>query len=194
MRIHTDVLRDADFRNVLEQQQRLGRIAQSVRFKVLDHHGSKSRARAYEVQLESWAAVSGDGRRRGNSGSYGAMGWESDWAATYDEWGWLLAGLYVIDQDAVCGSAKNPVYCDRDHFDQQTAYTYNPPVLIRYIRSKGDPFPYVRKGSRKVGRRGYGRIDAETAVRFPPGMLTWDSREALSYAAWAHYKLAPVSV
>ena len=58
--------------------------------------GSRSRARAFDVHL---VAVERKGRRRGNSGRYGA-GYE--YAATWDEWGIVFARLFALDPEATC--------------------------------------------------------------------------------------------
>lgn len=192
MRIHSNTLVAVDFREVLDHEHDAGRIASSVSFKELTVHGSQSHVRAFEVQLESWGKVDGDGRRSGNSGSYGPMGYDSNYAATWDEWGWLLAGLFQIDPRAVCGSAKHPTYDGLDDFDNKTAFTYNPPALIGFLRDEGgDPYPYVRKGSRRVGRSGQGRLTTSEGERLAySGLFKWEPRDVHSYAEWAHYKLA----
>ena len=59
-------------------------------------HGSRSRARAFDFHL---VAVERKGRRRSNSGHYGAG---YDYAATWDEWGIVFARLFALDSDADC--------------------------------------------------------------------------------------------
>jgi hypothetical protein len=58
--------------------------------------GSRSRPRAFDVHL---LAVAREGRRRGNTGHYGAG---YDYAATWDEWGIVFARLFALDPDANC--------------------------------------------------------------------------------------------
>lgn len=166
MRIHTNTIADpAVIRQALAQQKGLGRIASHVTFKTLAGHRSQSHAYAYEIQLE--AAVRDNGRRAGNSGSYGAMRPEYDgYAATFDEWGWLLTALYAIDPHMVVGTVKYPVYADRADFDHATGLTYNPEALIQRINEDGaDPYPIVTGRDGKtvrgymVGRRGANRSD-----------------------------------
>jgi hypothetical protein len=165
MRIHTNTIANpAVIRQALAQQKGLGRIASHVTFKRLTEHRSGTHNYAYEVQLE--AAERDNGRRAGNSGSYGAMRPEYDgYAATFDEWGWLLAALYLIDRDIVVGTAKHPTYADRNHFAISTGYTYFPEKLIERINEHGDPYPIVtgRDGKTKrgymIGRRGANRSD-----------------------------------
>src|SRR4029079_4807644 len=85
MRLHSNVITSHDIRDALRAEQDAGRIARSVTFKILSNHGSRTHSLAHEVQLSSWEQVKGDGRRVGNSGSYGAMD-DSAYAATYSEW------------------------------------------------------------------------------------------------------------
>lgn len=164
MRIHTNKLRASDARDALERAQASGRIARSVRFKELVEHGSKSHETAFEIQLESYSKLDGDGRRAGSSGSYGDMT-GADYAATYDEWGWLLSELYALDPAMVCGSVRYPNYADRADFDDKTGWSYAPEKLIQFIETRGfDPYPFVQGGtSGHVGRIGAGRTDADTA-------------------------------
>jgi hypothetical protein len=62
----------------------------------LTSHGSRSRDHAFDVHL---VAEQRKGRRRGNSGSYGAG---YDYAATWDEWGIFFAHLFAIDPEMTC--------------------------------------------------------------------------------------------
>lgn len=170
MRIHSDVIADlAAIRLELRVEQLAGRIASHVSFKTLAAHASRSHARAFEIQLE--AEERDNGRRAGNSGSYGAMRPEVDgYAATYDEWGWLLAALYRLDPGMVVGTPKNPTYRDAEHFHEHTAWTYDPMRWLAYVldwptfADERDPFPVVTGQAAKTrrgyleGRRGAGRV------------------------------------
>jgi hypothetical protein len=166
VRIHTDTLTRENIQQALIAEIEKGRIARHVSFKVLTEGGSRSHRRSFEVQLE--AAERDNGRRVGNSGSYGAMRPEHDgYAATYDEWGWLLAALYQIDPAFIVGTVKHPVYDGRDDFDHKTALTYNPEKLINTLRFYGDPYPMVigraakTKRGYMIGRRGADRASHE---------------------------------
>lgn len=154
MRIHTNTLKRSDIVIALNQEANAGRIAQSVGFKVLEDKGSRSHARAFEVQLDSDAKLDGDGRRLGNSGSYGAG---ENYTATYDEWGFLIAALYRADEFAVWGTVKNPMYADSYDFHHKTGFSYHQdlPGIV-----EPDPYPFVI-GKNTVGRRGYGRDEGE---------------------------------
>lgn len=106
MRLHSNVITMSDIHKALNECITAGTIAPQVNFKALTRHNSQSHANAFEVQLEAASRKPGDGRRAGNSGSYGAMDGSNGYAATYDEWGWVMAALYSIDPDAVWGSVR----------------------------------------------------------------------------------------
>ena len=170
MRIHTDNLDRHAIELELKVEKLADRIAPHVTFKRLTSHRSTVRAIAYEIQLE--AAERDRGRRAGNSGSYGAMQPEYDgYAATFDEWGWLLAALYDRDPRMVVGQASAPVYADALDFHRRTGYTYHPEALIGMIErniadgdepAEADPYPYVI-GKAGEGRRGFGRVTIREA-------------------------------
>ena len=109
MRLHTDVLTEQDIRDAAKG----GTIA----FDRLTEHGSRSHKRAFEVKL------TGSGTHT-NSGRYGANTWEQ--AATWDEWGIFLGRLYEADRNLLVGSAKNPIYEDRDDFHEMTNSRFDP--------------------------------------------------------------------
>lgn len=169
MRIHTNVIGYTQtIRSALAEQIALGRIAPHVTFKTLAPHRSQTHMFAFEIQLE--AAERDRGRRAGNSGSYGAMRPEQDgYAATFDEWGWLLAALYRLDLEMIVGSVKTPTYSSTVHFHRVTALTYNPEVWLDEVcewpacADERDPFPIVTgkavgtKAGYVVGRRGADR-------------------------------------
>ena len=161
MRIHTGKITLAHIRTALADEQAFGRIAPHVSFKTLSEHGSRTHARAFEIQME--AAYRDRGRRTGNSGSYGPMG-DGTYAATFDEWGWLLAALYKLDPDMVVGAQGSPVYDSADLFHDRTGWTYSPEALINHLqRGLEDPFPYVRKGAARKGREGSVRSSGDYA-------------------------------
>lgn len=157
MRIHTNNLTRADLVTALEAEIKAGRIADAVTFKVRTEHRSTVRARSYEVQLESFEP--GQGRRVGNSGSYGAG---DNYAATFDEWGFFLAALFRVEKGLLVGTPRNPIYDGSDDFDDRTGMTYNAPRLLARIRRGYDPYPFtVGRSSNRIGRLGSGRADAD---------------------------------
>jgi hypothetical protein len=169
MRFHSDTLTANQVREALRGEIRAKRVGGSVYFDVLTEHSSRSHARGLEIQLKAYDVADAPDtpkRRFANSGGYGASG---DYAATYDEWGWLIAALYAIDPQMVAGAPRSPIYADAEHFDERTALTYNPAELLRAIEDYGDPYPYVEGAGAKskkgyqVGRRGYGRSARATS-------------------------------
>ena len=116
MRFHSDHHHE---RTVLDALRVTGLHAEGVYFDTLSVHGSRSRARAFEIKLraDTGADRFGQTRRARNTGRYGADSY--DVAATYDEWGILIAELLRVDEDAVFGPYKG-----RDDFDTQTNYEF----------------------------------------------------------------------
>jgi hypothetical protein len=96
MRIHTDTLTARDLHASLPEGVYLDVTA----------HGSRSRARAFEVTLYLYEKDDLH-RRFGNSGGYRAS---TDVAATWDEWGIWLKALYELDSDLFCN--YYPTYLD----------------------------------------------------------------------------------
>lgn len=196
MRIHTNKIGYTQaIRDELAEQKRLGRIADHVHFKKLEIRGSRSHQFAFEVQMEAFERD--NGRRAGNSGSYGAMRPEVDgYAATFDEWGWFLAALYAIDSNMIVGTPKNPTYRHAIDFHQRTALTYNPAELLAILEEwptfadERDPYPYVtgRAGNTKrgymIGRRGADRVADQPA--YWPGK--WQPRTVEEIRAFAYPK------
>lgn len=78
---------------------------------------------ALEFRLLSTAKVPGDGRRRRNSGAYGA---DDEWAATYDEHGHWMAQVFVLDPKAAIGwSPRTPMYNGVGAFHLKTKGAYS---------------------------------------------------------------------
>lgn len=160
MRIHTsnDAITIPFIRTALDLNADAQRIAKHVSFKVLQEHGSRSHERSFEIQLE--AAVRDNGRRWGNSGSYGAG---DAYTATFDEWGWMLSSLFEKDPDMQVGSGQKPVYENAEDFHRMTGDTYNLVEMQRVLSEdpEDDPYPFVI-GRSGIGRCGYGRSDGES--------------------------------
>ena len=177
MKLHTNVIGYTQtIRIALQNEKNAGRIAPHVTFKKLEQAGSRTHEFGFEIQLQ--ADVRDNGRRAGNSGSYGAMRPEYDgFAATYDEWGWLINALYEIDPQALWGSVKYAQYRNREDFDAKTGMTYNYKELFPLLQEgywpsfaehedadHGDPYPFTNGyTANRVGRRGNGRITREQA-------------------------------
>jgi len=88
MRLHTDLTR----RDLYD-------IAYGIEgvYPEVIERGSRKRARAFDFYL---SADERKGRRRGNSGRYGAA--LGQYAATWDEWGMVFARLFALDPDMDC--------------------------------------------------------------------------------------------
>ena len=104
--------------HALQAEKMAGRIDAGVNFMTMTRHGSRTHANGFEIQLH--ANTRNNGRRAGNTGSYGAMDAGDGYAATFDEWGWLIAALYAIDPDMVVGSPRTPVYAHAANFHHKT--------------------------------------------------------------------------
>lgn len=104
----------------------LGRAAPvnvTVRF---EPHGSRIRARAYEVQLR------GTSPRRPNGGGYGPLDTASgEHAATWDEWGMFLAAVFAADPTATVPR----VYDSAEHFHWATGARFRTLTADRQHRT-----------------------------------------------------------
>lgn len=166
MRIHTKLERH-QIVAALRDAKRWGQISQSVSFDRLDEHRSTKAPRRFDVKLEAWAKQDDDGRRQINTGTTGApsgSGGAPIYAATYDEWGYFLAGIFERDADAIMDQ-----YADRASFLRQTGYSYSPERLLQLMLIRGrDPYPFVvGRQSGRAGRVGAGRITGDT---LPPAI------------------------
>jgi hypothetical protein len=89
MRIHTDTITRDDLHRLLPDGVYLD----------VSEHGSRKRARAFEVSLFVFEKDALHRHLR-NSGKYGAS---DSISATWDEWGVWFQRLYDIDRDAIIG-------------------------------------------------------------------------------------------
>lgn len=114
MRIHTDRLKPID----VFEAARISRVEFEQTWQ-----GSKSRDRSVNVTL------TGESNRRPNSGQRGA-GYSDEYAATWDQWGVFFAVLFDRDPDMICGTAKYPVYANRDDFHYKTVDRFRSVGLV----------------------------------------------------------------
>lgn len=139
MRIHTDHLNTAD----------IYRAARHARVDVVDltKHKSQSRDHSFNVKLE------GESRRRPNGGSSG-RGYTSGYAATWDQWGVFFGILFDIDPGMICGTAKRPIYADREDYLRKTNHRFEGRTLgigvstnanVVNVRAYHDPSVTVHK-------------------------------------------------
>lgn len=80
----------------------------------LTAHGSRSHVRSLNLYLF------GTSYHRPNGREYGP----DEYAATWDEWGIVLARLFTVDPDAIVGSVKRPTYAGAAHFHWATDDRY----------------------------------------------------------------------
>lgn len=138
-------------------------------FATFSDHRSTKRKRAYEVKLVAHDKQPGDGRRKANSGNYGAG---PDWAATFEEWGYFLKHLFAADPRMTC-----------DWYDGEEAFhwnTYGQFLTLEEMKARypeADPFPYVETNTRK---RGGGRAP----IRRDQGALAGLGQAGNAYWKW----------
>lgn len=118
MRIHTNKLTLSGLRECLAHAKASGKVTQDIEFVVESSHGSRSHARAFDIQLGTYDQHSGptNSRHFKNTGTHGAS---HIWAATYDEWGHFLALVFLCDRDAKAGQ-----YEGHADFHKQTNDAY----------------------------------------------------------------------
>jgi hypothetical protein len=114
MRLHTRLTAD-DIYAALQRAKDAGHIAPAVEFNPIFATGSQTHPRAYEISLTSpeyvplpepvnrYGRVQKTRRRARNGG----------WAATWREWGWFMAELFVMDPDSRWGT--RPRHDGRDN-------------------------------------------------------------------------------
>lgn len=88
MRIHVTALTEDDLRDAL------ARTTTGVTLVQCDRHASRSHAYAFEVALQSDGTPDQGGTPRRWARSNGER-----YAASYDDWGWFLSALFLIEPD-----------------------------------------------------------------------------------------------
>lgn len=118
MRIHSDTLMFNDFCNAKRETSRAGHGAVWFQYGRPAEHGSRKRAKGWEIKLEGDGSVK---RRRVNQGTARNRGYGEDvpYAASYESWGWFLSYLYNLDPEMIC-----PYYKDVDDFHARTGYAF----------------------------------------------------------------------
>ncbi len=141
MKIHSNVLTHDHFADAVRHASSRGQgIVWTTRE---DERGSRSRARAFDVALVSDGTVQ---RHRPQSWTGDA----SEYAATWDQWGWFLASVFAVDPDAIAGPYKGI-----DDFRRKTDGAY----LVAFVGKPIDCPP---------GRTWVGYSDDDVHV-FAPG-------------------------
>jgi hypothetical protein len=134
MRLHTSLTAD-DLFDALNLAKQHGLITHDVRFDPITAYNSQTHPRAYEIQL---GASQGGGLPAGYTNQYGKRqkcrrtrngNYTRDlrFAATWHEWGWLMALIYRADPNARWGSKASAAnmwgrggYQNRDDFHNKT--------------------------------------------------------------------------
>lgn len=118
MKLHSDTLTESDVRDAMQKAKDRGGVDRLVVFETLSARGSRSHKYSYEIRLE-WLGtkVKGDGRRFTNSGNGGAS---DTYAAFYSEWGWFLAEVFDMDENAMLDRYKG-----RDSFHEITRHAFH---------------------------------------------------------------------
>lgn len=132
MRLHTNTHTWLSIHEALAKAKAAGKVADHVHIEQCTEHGSRKRATAFEIKLASYTKVKGDKRGWRNTGKRGADSMnngEGLYAATYDEWGWFIAELFAVDEEAVFGT-----YDGAAGFDAATKFKYvlKPDVIEGY--------------------------------------------------------------
>lgn len=155
MRIHTDKVNEVRYA-IWQATGALPGV-----YAVLDWHGSRSRKGALELKM------TGNAGRYRNSGKWGSDGEE---AATWDEWGIVLAAVFAADPDAICGSAKRPVYAGADDFHWQTGERFAHVGVALKTENLGPLLPEDTHALHRWNYETFGTIKCGkcTAVRYAP--------------------------
>lgn len=133
MKLHTR-LHSSDIGRALARVHDLGLVARDVTFVEFTYQDSRSHPSGFKIQLGTYDKYTGPtgSRRYKNTGHLGASSaWNGEpvWAATYDEWGWFIAEIFLADPRAKFGPYK-----DATDFHRQTKGAYRPSATpaVRY--------------------------------------------------------------
>lgn len=118
MKIHTDKLKVSDLENAAAVNDSPdGGVSGDITFHLLGEAGSRSHRKAYDVALR------GHGSRHTKPPQTKIladdMGGERERAATYDDWGWFIREVFVLDPNAKVGN-----YLSRADFDVKTDWKF----------------------------------------------------------------------
>lgn len=123
MRLHTS-LTDNEVMATLVRAKGAGHVTANIGFAGWGRHGSRSHARAFEIQLGTWdknslpAGYTDQRGRTMNVRKYANSGHaraDAVYAATWREWGWFMAEVFAADP-----SAKFGPYDGRCDFNNKT--------------------------------------------------------------------------
>jgi uncharacterized protein YwbE len=110
MKLHTN-LTDVQVSNALYRAQQKGLITRDVHFAVFTPGRSLTHPHGFEIQLGTYNQDSlpagytdQNGRKLRVRRIRGSNGGSAKWAATWHEWGWLIAEIFAADPGARWGS------------------------------------------------------------------------------------------
>lgn len=112
MILRTDTLSKADLYGILRQKQDEGMIGYDIEIRVEDRR-SRTHNRAFEIDLFTTSPTQ---KRRPSASQRTPNGAKG---ATWDEWGWFLAGVYSDDEGVQAGP-----YLNIDNFNVKTDYRF----------------------------------------------------------------------
>lgn len=116
MRLHSDILTSSDILEALKRAKDAEKVAGHVGFEIFEERGSRSRKRAFEIQLGTYQKFKGDKRGWKNSGKHGAG---DVYAATWREWGFFIKELFEMDPELTFGHYKS-----ENEFHRMTNYAF----------------------------------------------------------------------
>lgn len=137
MKLHTN-LNEAQVRAVLIRTKDKGLITQDVHFTVFTPGRSQSHAHGYEIQLGTDNQDSLPAGYKDQNGKNmrvrrvrNAMNGEARYAATWHEWGWLIAEMFEADPESRWGdnparSAHPWGYFSAQDFNRKTGDQFLP--------------------------------------------------------------------
>ena len=122
MKVHTSLTLSQIYR-LMDADDRLRDVLANV-----EQVGSRTHANGFHIKLYSYlptSSVNGAKRKRPMGHRLG----DTEYAATFDEWGYWFAALFEADPTARCGgTVALPEYANREHFHERTSNAYRPVV------------------------------------------------------------------
>ena len=138
MKLHTN-LNILKLNNILRQLRQAGTIASGVDLLILNSASSRSHDRRIDLSLGLMAK---DATHRRARNRMGADDGGYPYAATYDDWGWFISGVFDADPTAKFVGAYN----GREDFDTRTWQAFTTVTGV-------DPFPYAPDEAHPQHRR-----------------------------------------
>jgi hypothetical protein len=131
MRLHTDTITESTVHDVMR------RLTSAGHLKGVSAHtafrGSRKRTRGFDLTL---TAEPRKGRRRFTNSGYDGSSRDT-YAATWDEWGLVLAALYEVDENLT-----GDYYADAEHYHWSTGERFDPSDLDRFVAHDNHRWEY----------------------------------------------------